>query len=137
MRKLDEAIVPRNTRIRLDVGGQLFTVTMDMMTAYPDSFFGVLVSDRWNSSKDFAGDEVIFINRSAKLFSHILDFLRGDLDVVDLSAAKRKKLLREAHFYQVLPMLSSGAPLTGALRSSRKWPSWSGFQSASRTRRGF
>jgi hypothetical protein len=32
VKKLDDVIVPQNARIKLDVGGKIFSVTMEMMT---------------------------------------------------------------------------------------------------------
>ncbi len=82
--------------------GKVFTVTLEMMTRYPESFFGVLVSERWSGGKAHQADETFFINRSAKMFGHITDFLRGDVEgVQELSTSKKQKLLREAQYYQV------------------------------------
>jgi hypothetical protein len=86
-------------RIKLDVGGRIFSVTMDMMLNYPDSFFARLFSGRWEDKK--TDDGAYFINRSFQLFHHIVDFLRdGGLDV-SLSEDDHRALCREADFYQL------------------------------------
>jgi hypothetical protein len=37
--------------VKLDVGGRIFSVTLDMMLKYPDSFFARLFSGRWEDKK--------------------------------------------------------------------------------------
>jgi hypothetical protein len=92
-----------SSRIKLDVGGRIFSVTSDMMIRYPDSFFARLFSGRWEDKK--TEDGAYFINRSFQLFHHIVDFLRdGGLDV-SLSEDDHRALCREADFYQLKELL--------------------------------
>jgi hypothetical protein len=86
-------------RIKLDVGGRIFSVTLDMMLKYPESFFARLFSGRWEGKK--TDDGAYFINRSGKLFDHIVDFLRDGGLEVDLSEEDHRALCREADFYQL------------------------------------
>jgi hypothetical protein len=85
-------------KIKLKVGGRIFSVTLDMMLKYPESFFA-LFSRRWEDQ--IGSDGVYFINRSFQLFHHIVDFLRdGGLDV-ELGESDHRALCREADFYQL------------------------------------
>lgn len=77
-----------------------------MCNKYPESFFGVLFSERWAKGGGDLEQEVYFINRSAKLFSYIVDFLRGEVEAIEeLSGSKRQRLLREAQFYQLADLV--------------------------------
>jgi hypothetical protein len=92
-----------SSRIKLDVGGRIFSVTLDMMLKYPDSFFARLFSGRWEDKK--TEDGVYFINHSGDHFHHIVNFLRdGGLDV-SLSEDDHRALCREADFYQLKELL--------------------------------
>jgi hypothetical protein len=63
-----------SSRIKLDVGGRIFSVTLDMMLKYPDSFFARLYSGRWEDKK--TEDAAYFINRTCDHFHHIVSVLR-------------------------------------------------------------
>jgi hypothetical protein len=90
-------------RIKLDVGGRIFSVTLDMMLKYPDSFFARLFSGRWEDKK--TEDGAYFINRDFDQFHHIVSFLRhGSLDV-SLSEDDHRALCRDADFYQLNELL--------------------------------
>jgi hypothetical protein len=85
------------------VGGRIFSVTLDMMLKYPNSFFARLFSGQWEDQ--IGSDGAYFINRSFQLFHHIVDFLRdGGLDV-SLSEDDHRALCREADFYQLKELL--------------------------------
>jgi hypothetical protein len=90
-------------KIKLDVGGRYFSVTLDMMLKYPNSFFARLFSGRWEDKK--TEDGVYFIDRDFGHFHHIVSFLRhGCLDV-SLSEDDHRALCREADFYQLKELL--------------------------------
>jgi hypothetical protein len=92
-----------SSRIKLDVGGRIFSVTSDMMIRYPDSFFARLFSGRWEDKK--TEDGAYFINRDFDHFHHIVSFLRhGSLDV-SLSEDDHRALCCEADFYQLKELL--------------------------------
>lgn len=62
--------------VHLSVGGQRFTTSRSTIRQYPDSYLGVLFSGRFpNLSKD--SDGAIFIDRPAKHFPTVLNFMRG------------------------------------------------------------
>jgi hypothetical protein len=86
-------------RIKLDVGGRIFSVTLDMMLKNPDSFFARLFSGRWEDKK--TEDGAYFINRDFDQFHHIVSFLRNGCLDVSLSEDDHRALCREADFYQL------------------------------------
>jgi hypothetical protein len=86
-------------RIKLNVGGRIFSVTLDMMLKYPDSFFARLFSGRWEDKK--TDDGAYFINRDFDQFHHVVSFLRhGCLDV-ELDESDHRALCCESDFYQL------------------------------------
>jgi hypothetical protein len=85
-------------RIKLDVGGRIFSVTLDMMLKYPDSFFARLFSGRWEDKK--TEDGAYFINRNFDHFHHIVGFLRYGCVDVELSEPDHRALCLEADFYR-------------------------------------
>lgn len=96
-KRVDESVLPE--RIKLDVSGRIFSVTHDMMQRFPLSYFGSLFSGRWKEK--MTPDGAFFINRSSRLFDHIVDFLRdGELSVT-LSEEDRDALYKEADYYQL------------------------------------
>jgi hypothetical protein len=90
-------------RIKLDVGGRYFSVTLDMMLNYPDSFFARLFSGRWEDKK--TEDGAYFINRDFDQFHHIVSFLRNGCLDVELGECDHRALCREADFYQLKELL--------------------------------
>jgi hypothetical protein len=92
-----------SSRIKLDVGGRIFSVTSDMMIRYPDSFFARLFSGRWEDKK--TEDGAYFINRDFDHFHHIVSFLRHRCLDVSLGEDDHRALCREADFYQLKELL--------------------------------
>jgi len=56
--------------VKLNVGGQLFEVSVELLTKNSD-FFDGCIGDAWN------GEEIVKIDRSPVLFAEILDLLNG------------------------------------------------------------
>ncbi len=90
----------RNTRpavdpgkIRLDVGGTVYSVTLEMLQRYPGSRLGRLFAPGWEAS--VGRDGSVFINRDPKLFRYVADFLRGN-SIGALQESKQRALLIEA-----------------------------------------
>lgn len=74
--------------VKLNVGGTLFSTTMNTLKKYPNSVFGVLVSGRFNIVKD--EHDAIFIDRDPIAFCHILNYMRG-VDVIESYMSDREK----------------------------------------------
>ena len=77
-----------------------------------------MFSDDFTASRD--SDGAVFIDRSGEHFNFILDYLRGnivDLDDVLFNEKTRKKLIREAEYYQLEGMKNI---LTFKLKSVKK-----------------
>jgi len=101
--------IPRGRRVKLDVGGHLFSTTLDTLTAFPDSMLGVMfgMDSAWVCQHEEDGS--VFIDREGQLFHWILSWLRahsGGATRFSLPEddATRRALLEEAAFYN-LPLL--------------------------------
>lgn len=89
-----------DTRIKLDVGGQIFATSLQTLTAKKGTYFEAMFSGRWDLKKQ--EDGTYFIDRDPLAFRHILNFLRGDpipLDV--LSQLELQTLHNDIKFYQI------------------------------------
>lgn len=103
-------------RVDLVVGGRAYSVTEDMMTKHPASFFGELFSGRHQDKRTPEG--AFFINRDDKLFRHVLRYLRGEPLEEGLSDKKRADLAREADFYMLPELAAAVLPKGGSARAS-------------------
>jgi hypothetical protein len=65
--------------VHLNVGGQLFSVKLSILSVRGDNFFTALLSGRVVVVKDEQGR--IYVNRSPDLFVPILDYLRTARDI--------------------------------------------------------
>lgn len=97
-----------NEFVGLNVGGQIFTTTKLTLLSVEQTFFTSLLNENFEEPlKDRSGN--IFIDRSPKYFSFILDYLRNgictqcDLDV--FNKTEKYHLLLEARFYCIGPLI--------------------------------
>eukprot|EP01125_Pyxidicula_operculata_P014585 TRINITY_DN4875_c0_g1_i1.p1 TRINITY_DN4875_c0_g1~~TRINITY_DN4875_c0_g1_i1.p1 ORF type:complete len:241 (-),score=29.06 TRINITY_DN4875_c0_g1_i1:1310-2032(-) len=86
--------------IKLNVGGKSFSATRRTLTSVPGSFFEAMFSGRFPITPD--SDGAYFIDRNPKVFSYVLDFLRGStLQLQNFSESKWNQLYDDADFYQI------------------------------------
>lgn len=90
------------TVVNLNVGGKLFTTSLETIALAPkDSFLSLMVSTRIPHSLDGAGN--IFIDRDGTHFRHILNYLREaglwSATSTSLTPGEMKELLVEVKFY--------------------------------------
>lgn len=117
--RVAESALPE--RIKLDVGGRSFSVTLEMMQRFPNSYFARLVSGRWSEKK--TEDGAFFINRSARMFEYIVDFLRDGELTVSLSAEDRDALYKETDYYQ-LDMTTTTTTTTTLQKAEKEVWEW-------------
>ncbi|KAL9951575.1 hypothetical protein ACROYT_G044259 [Oculina patagonica] len=88
-------------RIKLDVGGHLFSTSLETLTKDPGSMLHAMFSGRFDTKPSEDGS--YFIDRDGTHFRYILNYLRtGQLIVSkDELVRIREELLTEAEFYQV------------------------------------
>ncbi|CAF0719032.1 unnamed protein product [Brachionus calyciflorus] len=94
--------------IEINVGGCIFTTSLNSLTKYNDSVFCKMVNGTHPIGKD--KNNLPFIDRSPILFEYILQYLRTDqLDLHkltnDQTVSLYKALLNEARFYNLKTMI--------------------------------
>ena len=95
--------------IKLNVGGQYFTTSLETLTKDPGSMLHAMFSGRFDTKP--AEDGSYFIDRDGTHFRHILNFLRqGKLCLPDDDATIRKEVLAEAEFYQIQGIIDELKP---------------------------
>lgn len=91
--------------VALNVGGEIFTTTLDTLTRCRDSMLGAMFTGQIPVLRDNRGN--VFIDRDGKVFRYILNYLRsGYLDLPD-GFSELSLLRREADFFQVRPLLEA------------------------------
>jgi hypothetical protein len=88
--------------IYLNVGGTKFMTTKQTLTSQGENFFSSMFSGKFPIIQE--SDGTIFIDRDAKYFSYILNFLRDPRWTPETSALGKREvqeLLLEAEYYQI------------------------------------
>lgn len=90
--------------VHIDVGGTIFTSSLETLTRYPDS----RLSKLFNGTVPIVLDTLkqhYFIDRDGQLFRYILNFMRyGTLTIPD-DFNELQALLEEARYFELLPMV--------------------------------
>jgi hypothetical protein len=82
------------TRVTLDIGGQLFAASLDTLRRVPGSMFEAMFSGRHKVSAAVDGSH--FIDRDPTHFRYILNYLRTGAVTAPESAAAKLELATEA-----------------------------------------
>uniref|UniRef100_H3BVX3 Potassium channel tetramerization domain containing 21 n=1 Tax=Tetraodon nigroviridis TaxID=99883 RepID=H3BVX3_TETNG len=89
--------------VSLNVGGEIYTTTLDTLTHHRDSMLGAMFTGQIPVMQDNRGH--VFIDRDGKIFRYILNYLRSNsLDLPD-GFSEVALLRREADFFQIHPLL--------------------------------
>jgi len=93
-------------KVKLDVGGKLFSVSLQTLTKEEPSFFSAMFSGRFKLEKD-EEDGSYFIDRNPLYFEVILDYLRtGVINFKKYNSEELAELKMEIEFYQILSLLN-------------------------------
>ena len=90
----------RQKKVKLDVGGTIFTTSIQTLQRDPNSFLAAMFSGRHELEPEPDGS--YFIDRDGTFFRFIVNFLReGYLDQGTLPADHNvlREILREARYY--------------------------------------
>lgn len=94
---------PLRDPVSLNVGGEIYTTTLDTLTHHRDSMLGAMFTGQIPVLRDTRGH--VFIDRDGKIFRYILNYLRSNsLDLPD-GFSEVALLRREADFFQIRPLL--------------------------------
>jgi hypothetical protein len=96
--------LPGTKRIKLNVGGQVFTTTLDTLRSAPQSMLSSMFSGRFELDVD--EDGCVFIDRDPTHFRLILNFLRVGATALPENNVQLEELLQEAHFYQLTGLVT-------------------------------
>jgi hypothetical protein len=89
-------------KIKLNIGGKLFTTSLSTLTSEKNTFFTSMFGETFNTQPDDDGE--FFIDRSPQYFQIILDYLRNptkELDLSDLNEKQLKEFFYEVDFYSI------------------------------------
>ncbi|XP_072013576.1 BTB/POZ domain-containing protein kctd15-like isoform X1 [Amphiura filiformis] len=90
--------------VHIDVGGQIYTSSLETLTRYSDSKLGKL----FNGSIPIVLDSLkqhYFIDRDGHLFRHILNFMRSSRLLLPDSFDEYEALYEEARYYELGDMM--------------------------------
>jgi len=91
-----------DNKVRLDVGGNIYTTSTQTLRRYPNSLLAVMFSGRHELKPEPDGS--YFIDRDGAHFRYVLNFLRdGSLDPQTLPSDRTavRQIVREARYYQL------------------------------------
>ena len=94
--------------IKLNVGGQYFTTSLETLTKDSGSMLHAMFSRKFNTKP--AEDGSYFIDRDGTHFQYILNYLRTGQLVLPEDKIVCKELLIEAEFYQIQGILAELTP---------------------------
>ncbi|XP_011296127.1 BTB/POZ domain-containing protein Tiwaz isoform X1 [Musca domestica] len=90
--------------VHIDVGGTIYTSSLETLTKYPDSKLAKL----FNGSIPIVLDSLkqhYFIDRDGGMFRHILNFMRNSRLLISEDFPHLELLLEEARYFEVEPMI--------------------------------
>ena len=94
--------------IKLNVGGQYFTTSLETLTKDSGSMLHAMFSRKFNTKP--AEDGSYFIDRDGTHFRHILNYLRTGQVALPEDKVAYKELQTEAEFYQIQGILAMMKP---------------------------
>ncbi|XP_015514108.1 BTB/POZ domain-containing protein Tiwaz [Neodiprion pinetum] len=89
--------------VHIDVGGTIYTSSLETLTKYPESRLAKL----FNGSIPIVLDSLkqhYFIDRDGGMFRHILNFMRNSRLLIPENFADLDLLLEEARYFEIAPM---------------------------------
>ena len=105
-KKLDQ--VHFSSTVKLNVGGQHFTTSVQTLTKDPNSMLAAMFSGRFDMKPSEDGS--FFIDRDGTHFRFILNFLRTGKLTLPEGATFIKELEEEAEFYQIQGLMEALRP---------------------------
>lgn len=92
--------------VELNVGGVMYTTSLDTLVKQPDSLLASLFKDSSKSRLVRDSKGKVFIDRDGVLFRYILDYLRNLKLVLPENFHERERLKQEAEYFKLTDMIS-------------------------------
>ncbi|XP_030021677.1 BTB/POZ domain-containing protein KCTD1 [Manduca sexta] len=111
-----------NAPVHIDVGGTIYTSSLETLTTYPESRLGKM----FNGTIPIVLDTLkqhYFIDRDGGMFRHILNFLRNKKLLLPNDFPYLDLLLHEAHYFELDHMVFAVSKLKN-VREGRSEPEW-------------
>ncbi|XP_071090192.1 uncharacterized protein [Haliotis cracherodii] len=102
IKRMSEMYKIQDSRIKLDIGGHLFTTSLLTLTKDPDSMLAAMFSGRHELKRELDGS--FFIDRDGTHFRYILNYLRDGCikeGILPQNENLWRELLTEAEYYQL------------------------------------
>ncbi|XP_075990647.1 BTB/POZ domain-containing protein twz [Anticarsia gemmatalis] len=112
-----------NAPVHIDVGGTIYTSSLETLTAYPESRLGKM----FNGTIPIVLDTLkqhYFIDRDGGMFRHILNFLRNKKLLLPCDFPYLELLLHEAHYFELDHMVYALTKLKGEREESKQDREW-------------
>ncbi|KAG7313340.1 BTB/POZ domain-containing protein kctd1 [Plutella xylostella] len=112
-----------NAPVHIDVGGTIYTSSLETLTAYPESRLGKM----FNGTIPIVLDTLkqhYFIDRDGGMFKHILNFLRNKKLLLPTDFSSLELLMHEAHYFELDHMVFALTKLQSAregVAQEREW----------------
>ncbi|KAJ8041241.1 BTB/POZ domain-containing protein kctd15-like [Holothuria leucospilota] len=110
---------PYSAPVHIDVGGQIYTSSLDTLTRFPDS----KLSKLFNGTIPIVLDSLkqhYFIDRDGHMFRHVLNFLRTSRLILPDSFTEMEALYEEAQYYELSPMVEQIEQLKNSLKTQKE-----------------
>ena len=104
-----------SSTVKLDVGGQHFTTTVQTLTKDPNSMLAAMFSGKFEMKPSEDGS--FFIDRDGTHFRFILNFLRTGKLTLPEGATFTKELEEEAEFYQIQGLVDALKPANSTVEA--------------------
>jgi len=93
-----------NAPVHIDVGGTIYTSSLETLTKYPDS----KLANMFNGCIPIVLDSLkqhYFIDRDGEMFKHILNYVRNSKLLIADNFNELELLLEEAKYFEIQPMV--------------------------------
>lgn len=119
----EEVKKKQGNKVKLNVGGKIYTVSLDTIMSQKDTFLSALLSGRWLANPDDPNGS-IFIDRDGTHYNYIFNYLRDrDKAVLPTDIHVKKMVAQEAEYLGLIGLKNKltvgGGP--ELWRGRRKW----------------
>ena len=113
-----------SSTVKLNVGGQVFTTSLETMKKDAGSMLNAMFSGRFDTKP--AEDGSYFIDRDGTHFRYILNYLRTGKLILPEDKVLKKEVLEEARFYQIQGVIDKlePKPYSESMILSLEWRDW-------------